>query len=147
MARQIRIVAATLLTALLLAVALGPQNVEQLAQLARLENIINEIPSYSFTVGDLHAHLMALPFFMLALILIYDLFTAQKLKYDLMFAFGVTLGSLGIINPWDFVSLTIVVSLAVLIKIIALKKIHYKFILKRNYEDKVICFSLAPSAQ
>ena len=92
--------------------------------------IINEIPSYSFTVGDLHAHLMALPFFMLALILIYDLFTAQKLKYDLMFAFGVTLGSLGIINPWDFVSLTIVVSLAVLIKIIALKKIHYKFILK-----------------
>src|SRR3989338_5388332 len=92
--------------------------------------IINEIPSYSFTVGDLHAHLMALPFFMLALILIYDLFKETELRYDLMAAFGVTLGSLGIINPWDFVSLTIVVSLAVLIKIIALKKIHYKFILK-----------------
>lgn len=102
--------------------------------------IINEIPSYSFTVGDLHAHLIALPFFMLALIIIYDLFREPELRYDLMFALTIILASLGIINPWDFVSLAVVVSLAVLIKIIRLKDrenswlktllLNRKFILK-----------------
>src|SRR3989344_5665141 len=92
--------------------------------------IINEIPSYSFTVGDLHAHLIALPFFMLALILIYDLFKAPELKYDLMFALTIILASLGLINPWDFVSLAVVVSLAVFIRILRTKKFDYKYILK-----------------
>src|SRR3990167_7675657 len=92
--------------------------------------IINEIPSYSFTVGDLHAHLIALPFFILALILIYDLFKAPELKYDLMFALTIILASLGLINPWDFVSLAVVVSLAVFIRILRTKKFDYKYILK-----------------
>src|SRR3989338_1939595 len=92
--------------------------------------IINEIPSYSFTVGDLHAHLIPLPFFMLALILIYDLFKAPELKYDLMFALTIIFASLGLINPWDFVSLAVVVSLAVFIRILRTKKFDYKYILK-----------------
>ena len=92
--------------------------------------IINEIPSYSFTVGDLHAHLIALPFFMLALILIYDLFKAPEPKYDLMFALTIILVSLGLINPWDFVSLTIVIPMIVFIRILRTKKFNYKYILK-----------------
>ncbi|KKT42279.1 MAG: YYY membrane protein [Candidatus Giovannonibacteria bacterium GW2011_GWA2_44_13b] len=98
--------------------------------------IINEIPSYSFTVGDLHAHLIALPFFMLALIIIYDLFREPELRYDLMFALTIILASLGLVNPWDFISLAVVVFLAVLIKVLASKKTHRTLIsaLKNNYK-------------
>lgn len=80
--------------------------------------IINEIPSYSFTVGDLHAHLIALPFFILALILIYDFFRSTELRYDLIFALTICIASLGLINPWDFVTISIIISLALLFKII-----------------------------
>ena len=87
-------------------------------------------------MGDLHAHLIALPFFMLALIIIYDLFREPELRYDLMFALTIILASLGLVNPWDFISLAVVVFLAVLIKVLASKKTHRTLIsaLKNNYK-------------
>ena len=102
--------------------------------------IINEIPSYSFTVGDLHAHLIALPFFILTLIVIYELFQNIEWRYDLMLALTIILASLGLINTWDFISLTLVISVSTFIKILRLSKLqptwitairhNYKFILK-----------------
>jgi uncharacterized membrane protein len=80
--------------------------------------IINEIPSYSFTVGDLHAHLIALPFFILALIVVYDFFNAPKIRYDIIITLIFVIASLGLINPWDFITIAIVVALTVLLRLI-----------------------------
>lgn len=79
--------------------------------------IINEIPSYSFTVGDLHAHLIALPFFLLALFFLRELFERERIGYGFVAAFAVILASLGMMNPWDFVSLAMIVFLIVVFKI------------------------------
>src|SRR3989338_1739603 len=83
--------------------------------------IINEIPSYSFTVGDLHAHLIALPFFILALFFLYELFGREKIGYGLIGVLAVILASLGMINPWDFVSLALIVFLIAVFKLIGNK--------------------------
>src|SRR3989337_1584821 len=83
--------------------------------------IINEIPSYSFTVGDLHAHLIALPFFLLALFFLYELFGREKIGYGLIGVLAVILASLGMINPWDFVSLALIVFLIAVFKLIGNK--------------------------
>src|SRR3989344_2503676 len=45
--------------------------------------IINEIPSYSFTVGNLHAHLLALPFFLFNIILLYSIIDLKKPQWQL----------------------------------------------------------------
>lgn len=79
--------------------------------------IINEIPSYSFTVGDLHAHLIALPFFLVALFFLHALFERERIGYGLIGILAVILTSLGMMNPWDFVSLAMIVFLIVVFKI------------------------------
>src|SRR3989338_5515134 len=79
--------------------------------------IINEIPSYSFTVGDLHAHLIALPFFLLALFFLLELSEREKIGYGLIGVLAIILSSLGLMNPWDFVSLALIVFLITLFKI------------------------------
>lgn len=80
--------------------------------------IINEIPSYSFTVGDLHAHLIALPFFLLALFFLCELFEREKIGYGLVGILAVILASLGLMNPWDFVSLALIVFLIAVFRFI-----------------------------
>lgn len=67
--------------------------------------IINEIPSYSFTVGDLHAHMLALPFFILGLILLYALVQSKKMYVPLLAMFALSLATSGMINLWDLVTL------------------------------------------
>ncbi|KKT78840.1 MAG: YYY membrane protein [Candidatus Giovannonibacteria bacterium GW2011_GWB1_45_9b] len=84
--------------------------------------IINEMPSYSFTVGDLHAHLIALPFFLLALFFLYELFERKKINYILIGLVSLILASLGLINPWDFVSLALIVFLIAVFRIIRTKE-------------------------
>src|SRR3989344_3789453 len=84
--------------------------------------IINEIPSYSFTVGDLHAHLIALPFFLLALFFLYELFERKKTNYILIGLVSLILASLGLINPLDFVSLALIVFLIAVFRIIRTKE-------------------------
>ena len=120
--------------------ALTPCSYAKSTRLYEPSYIINEIPSYSFTVGDLHAHLIALPFFILALIIIYELFRDTEWRYDLMLALTIILASLGLINTWDFISLALVISVSVFIKMLNLGRFHktwiaairhnYKFILK-----------------
>ncbi|MBI2023434.1 hypothetical protein HYT01_02640 [Candidatus Giovannonibacteria bacterium] len=80
--------------------------------------IINEIPSYSFTVGNLHAHLVALPIFLLDLIFIYFLAQsgAPAILNIILLACG--LAASGMANPWDLVSAASVLAAVVVIKTI-----------------------------
>jgi uncharacterized membrane protein len=78
--------------------------------------IINEIPSYSFTVGDLHAHLLALPFFLFNLILLYSLIDLKKLRWPLIAFLALGIATSGMISSWDAVTLTALFGIIVLIK-------------------------------
>lgn len=78
--------------------------------------IINEIPSYSFTVGDLHAHLLALPFFIFDLILFYLLATTERPDWKLWFITGLALATSGMINLWDVVTAASLLGVLALIK-------------------------------
>ncbi len=80
--------------------------------------IINEIPSYSFTVGDLHAHLLALPFFLLGLLLIYAIMENDKPRLWLAPVLGLSLATSGMINAWDLISLSCLVGLTLLYKLL-----------------------------
>ncbi len=73
--------------------------------------IINEIPSYSFTVGDLHAHFLALPFFIVNLILFYALTQSQKITKSLAAALLVAFVTSLLVNPSDAVSLALLLGL------------------------------------
>lgn len=66
--------------------------------------IINEIPSYSFTVGDLHAHLLALPIFLLSLLLLHRIASDDRPRFLPFFLLAVTIASGGMTNAWDFVT-------------------------------------------
>lgn len=77
---------------------------------------IREIPSYSFTVGDLHAHVIALPFFLLGLIFIYTLVNAPRPRFALAAIMIPLFATSGLINGWDIITLFAVTGLAVLIK-------------------------------
>lgn len=79
--------------------------------------IINEIPSYSFTVGDLHAHLLALPFFIFGLILLYELAISQKPKLALFLLLALSLATSGMINAWDAITLFSLLAVIIIIKI------------------------------
>ena len=71
---------------------------------------INEFPFFSFIVGDLHPHLMAMPFVLLYLALIIELFKffPAIVKFNNFSTFlkifftGLVLGCVGFINLWDY---------------------------------------------
>lgn len=73
--------------------------------------IINEIPSYSFTVGDLHAHFLALPFFILNLILIYSLVKSEKPRVLHMLSLLFSLTASALINPSDATTLALILTI------------------------------------
>lgn len=77
---------------------------------------IREIPSYSFTVGDLHAHVMALPFFLLNLVLLYALVNASKPVRSLVLLLSLAFATSGMINSWDIITLMAIAGIALLIK-------------------------------
>lgn len=98
-----------------------PQTICSYASSTRLYTpsyIINEIPSYSFTVGDLHAHFLALPFFLLNLLLIWSFVKAERpgLTAGLLLAVG--MATSGMINAWDAVTLVCLLIIAGGIKFI-----------------------------
>lgn len=61
---------------------------------------ITEFPFFSFLYGDLHAHVMALPIAMLALLAAWQLLRRPALRHALVC--GVLLGTLRVTNTWDF---------------------------------------------
>jgi YYY domain-containing protein len=76
--------------------------------LGRTPTVITEFPAFSFILGDLHPHVMALPYVLLALSLALELYHAgqegevrawwRQARFWLLPLF---LGSLGMINSWD----------------------------------------------
>lgn len=82
------------------------------------QEVIDEFPAFSFILGDMHPHLLALPFVLLAIALALNLWKATpaeqkaadapaQLKDRLValapwIGVAATLGALGFLNTWDF---------------------------------------------
>lgn len=63
---------------------------------------IDEFPAFSFLLGDIHPHVLALPFAVLALGLALNLLLTKRNpnRYELIF-YGVAFGGLVFLNTWD----------------------------------------------
>ncbi|HET92366.1 MAG TPA: hypothetical protein ENN99_16750 [Chloroflexi bacterium] len=86
------------------------------------QEVIDEFPAFSFILGDLHPHVLALPFVLLALALAFNLYrrvveaeSDSTFKLSGMgwtvsfpvcgwelFVYALCLGGLGFLNTWDF---------------------------------------------
>jgi uncharacterized membrane protein len=84
--------------------------------------IINEVPSYSFTVGDLHAHFLALPFFIMNLVLIYALAKSEKISKILSVGLLIGLATSALVNPSDVTTLAALLTFLWLYKVYQLYK-------------------------
>ena len=89
-----------------------------------LDYTITEFPMFSFVLGDLHAHVLSLPFVVLGLALCLNVFmsgdrlgVAWLRHHPVEFlAIALFLGSLAFINAWDFPLLAGVLAVVVLLK-------------------------------
>jgi uncharacterized membrane protein len=85
-----------------------------------IENTINEFPFFSFLLGDMHPHMLAVPFFLLAL-----LFALHHLRHNsglpqaaapqerwTTLAWGLVIGALGFLNSWDLPTAAFIAALA-----------------------------------
>ena len=67
------------------------------------QEVIDEFPAFSFLLGDVHPHVLALPFLLLAFALALQLLRAQRpLRGARLVSIALLLGGLGFINTWDF---------------------------------------------
>ncbi|MSQ06126.1 MAG: hypothetical protein EXR54_04920 [Dehalococcoidia bacterium] len=89
-----------------------------------LDYTITEFPFFSFLLGDLHAHVMALPFLLLALSMILNLFLREDAPglgwlrrggWELGLL-ALSLGALAFINAWDFPVLAGILGAVVLVR-------------------------------
>ena len=64
--------------------------------------IINEFPVYTFVVSDLHAHLLDMPFVILASSLIFSFLVGREVKILNLFALSLALGAMFVTSSWDF---------------------------------------------
>ncbi|MEA3397441.1 MAG: DUF2298 domain-containing protein, partial [Chloroflexota bacterium] len=80
--------------------------------------VIDEFPAFSFTLGDMHPHLLALPFVLLAVALALNLWKRGRppqtapadgglirqwlLRLRPWLGYALVLGALGFLNTWDF---------------------------------------------
>ncbi len=73
--------------------------------------IIDEFPAFSFTLGDMHPHVLVLPFVLLAVALALNLYRTLHekefsatwwMRFTPLISYALVLGALGFINTWDF---------------------------------------------
>jgi YYY domain-containing protein len=65
--------------------------------------VIDEFPFFSFLLGDMHPHVLALPVVLLALALAFNwLLSRRKLTWPELGLTALCLGALGFLNTWDF---------------------------------------------
>jgi YYY domain-containing protein len=65
--------------------------------------VIDEFPFFSFMLGDMHPHVLALPFVLLALALAFNwLLSRRRLTWPELGLAALCLGALGFLNTWDF---------------------------------------------
>ena len=79
--------------------------------LGRDVEVIDEFPSFSFILGDMHPHVLALPFVLLALALALNILRdkGQGIRgrlpassFQHLVLYALCLGGLGFLNTWDF---------------------------------------------
>ncbi len=83
---------------------------------------INEFPYFSFLLGDLHPHLMALPFTLVAIALAWNLARGRELGIGgpvgswipRLVLTGVVVGALYALNAWDFPTFMAIVAIGVI---------------------------------
>ena len=63
---------------------------------------INEFPYFSFLHGDLHPHMIAIPFKILLLTLFFNMLLEKEIKHDSLIASGFVTGFLALLNTWDY---------------------------------------------
>ncbi len=63
---------------------------------------INEFPYFSFIFGDLHAHVIAIPFVLLAITLILSVYFSKKISKINIIFLSLSTGSLFVFNAWDY---------------------------------------------
>jgi len=66
-----------------------------------IPNTINEYPAWSFVFGDLHAHVIALPFAVFLLALAWQALTQKRLAGAWWVFAPMVIGTLAITNSWD----------------------------------------------
>ena len=83
--------------------------------------VIDEFPAFSFLLGDLHPHVLALPFCVLALALAFNLLLKpqapitglesfqKQLLTPRTFLTALVVGALGMLNTWDIVTYGVVI--------------------------------------
>ncbi|MGF2075637.1 DUF2298 domain-containing protein, partial [Enterococcus casseliflavus] len=63
---------------------------------------ISEFPMFSFVLGDMHPHVLALPFVILALALAFNLLTQKNpLSGRQIVVYSIVFGGLAFLNTWD----------------------------------------------
>ena len=68
------------------------------------QEVIDEFPFFSFLLGDLHPHVLALPFAIMAIALALSAFYSPDLasSWPNFFLYSLALGGLAFLNTWDF---------------------------------------------
>ncbi len=76
--------------------------------LGKLPTVITEFPAFSFILGDLHPHVMSLPYMLLALGVAVELYMTGRMQREhawwrqwRCWAIPWVLGALGFLNTWD----------------------------------------------
>ncbi len=100
--------------------------VDTLANGQSLDYTITEFPYFSFLLGDLHAHLLSLPFVLLVLGFCLNLLldpTAGVAPYarrrlPFLMTLALALGALGFLNAWDLPTFALVVAGAVFLSLL-----------------------------
>jgi YYY domain-containing protein len=79
--------------------------------------VITEIPVYSFLIGDLHPHLMGLPFLLAAILLAVEFWRSSSVTRRLVFACLIVFATAAVVNTWDFITSGLVLGALVLLKV------------------------------
>ena len=96
-----------------------------------VEFVITEFPAYSYILGDLHAHLINIPFVLMYISFLYLLFKNKTINNTFLLVSGFVLGVLFIINSWDYIVYSLLTFLVFLTKTIKNKGYNnYKYLLK-----------------
>lgn len=90
--------------------------------LGKMTTVISEFPSFSFVLGDLHAHVLSLPLMMLALAIVTQLVAdaGRFMSWRKMFRgrylqSALCLGALGFANSWDWATMMVLLGLVLVL--------------------------------
>ncbi len=86
-----------------------------------IPDTITEFPYFSFIFGDLHAHVIAIPFVLLAITLLLNFYYAKSISTPAFIFLSLSAGSLFVINSWDYPTYAALFVMVLIIKSIVSK--------------------------